>query len=337
MKVKALVFPEPNRIEVRELDLPNLGSNEILVRNFHSGVSIGTERWILTNKIHGLKYPVFPGYQSVGKVERIGKKVKTFQVGDVVFISISRVPKGFYEDFGWSTACHMSYLIAREKTKLLQWQPIKISGAFDLKEVSLLTMATVGLNGVYWMNSVKKDDLVLVIGQGLIGQMAAQGARLRGAGKVIAADYVDRRVELSTKYSAHVAINPRSADLLDLVKKVRKKGMDVVIESTGIAQNINDSTRFVRYGGRMVLLGTYHGVSEIELSNIHRKRLTLYTPNYYTRAEQMRALRLVKKKKLRIAQLITHEIKVDDAPCIYNKILHDPSGLLAVVINWEQT
>ena len=75
MKVRMVVFPEPNRAEMREGELPALQEDEILVKVLYSGVSVGTERWILTNKIEGTKYPLVPGYQNVGIVEEVGNKV----------------------------------------------------------------------------------------------------------------------------------------------------------------------------------------------------------------------------------------------------------------------
>ena len=50
MKAKGVVFTAPESVEVWDLDIPEPGPEEVLVRVTHSGISMGTEGWILKNK-----------------------------------------------------------------------------------------------------------------------------------------------------------------------------------------------------------------------------------------------------------------------------------------------
>lgn len=335
IKAKAVVFPEPNKAEIREITLPEVEDDDILVKMEYSGVSVGTERWILTSTIPGLKYPLVPGYQNIGTVQEVGKKVTSFKTGDKVFLGYSRLPDGLSAGSG----AHMSYgVYAQNREGIgIRQNAIKITDDFIPQEVALLTLATVGYNGANWKDVVSKGDLVVVIGQGMIGQMASQNARARGARKVITSDFFDKRVELSGKYSADIAVNSKKTDLLELVKKEDPKGADVVIESVGIGKNISEAAKLVkRFTGKLMLLGTYWGMTPVNWREIHGPRITIYTTDYYFREEQLAALKLLKEKKLKIKPLITHEFNYKEAPKIYEMMLNDPSEMLGVVIDWRE-
>ena len=85
MKTTAVVFPEANRFELRELTLREPGPADIVVRTLLSAISPGTERWCLRGLHLGSTFPCVPGYHRIGLVEAKGKDVTAFEVGDVVY------------------------------------------------------------------------------------------------------------------------------------------------------------------------------------------------------------------------------------------------------------
>jgi 2-desacetyl-2-hydroxyethyl bacteriochlorophyllide A dehydrogenase len=91
LKAKGVVFTAPERVEVLEVEVPEPTPNDVVIRVLYSGISIGTERWILTNKYKGVSYPLVSGYQFCGIVEEIGSNVTTLRKGDVVFARHSRI------------------------------------------------------------------------------------------------------------------------------------------------------------------------------------------------------------------------------------------------------
>jgi len=90
MKTLALVFPETNRYEVRELTLDEPGPDDIVVHTVVTAVSPGTERWILRGKHIGTRFPCVPGYHRIGVVEVCGERVQGFAPGDYVYGSGNR-------------------------------------------------------------------------------------------------------------------------------------------------------------------------------------------------------------------------------------------------------
>ena len=62
MQVKALICDEKQNFSIQDVELKDLDSGEVLVRNVFSGVSIGTEFALIRNKISWGPYPICRGY-----------------------------------------------------------------------------------------------------------------------------------------------------------------------------------------------------------------------------------------------------------------------------------
>lgn len=125
------------------MDLPEVGPTDVGVRTVFSGISQGTERWLLTNRYRWTggvaQYPHFPGYQAAGVVDRVGSDVKDLHVGDHAFVQgtsfIGPTP-------GYGLASHSGYLVA-PRTEITRLEP-----SVELGAASLLRMAGVGRHGV---------------------------------------------------------------------------------------------------------------------------------------------------------------------------------------------
>ena len=210
-RLRAIVFPEPNKVEIQEFALPELRASELLVKTEYSGVSQGTELWALTAKRPELGFPTVPGYQGVGTVEAVGAGVTKFAPGQRVMFIKSRAPEGTTPTW---MGTHVSHGFVDEGAA------IPLPDGADAIAAVLSALPAVSLRG-HKMIDIKIGDLVVVTGQGLIGQGSAQLAKLRGA-IVVAADANAGRLALSQKYSADVVVNVREESLADVVKKLRE-------------------------------------------------------------------------------------------------------------------
>src|SRR5215813_947964 len=118
MKTESVVFPEPKRVEIWQMELPDPGPDQVLVRTIYSGVSQGTERWALTGKYghydrdFSAYYPCSPGYQAAGVVEVVGQDVTDLGVGDHVFLPGTRFTDPSHKYPGPCAASHSSHLVA---------------------------------------------------------------------------------------------------------------------------------------------------------------------------------------------------------------------------------
>src|SRR5258707_13232925 len=92
MKARQVVILEPGRVGVREVELPNPASNQILVATEASAVSAGTElavytgshQWLKDPNLPDWKFPFRPGYSAAGKVIAVGSEIRDWRAGDPV-------------------------------------------------------------------------------------------------------------------------------------------------------------------------------------------------------------------------------------------------------------
>ncbi len=99
-------------------------------------------------------------------------------------------------------------------------------------------------------------EAAVVIGCGAIGLSAVQGARMSGAGRIIALDFDDKKLEIATAVGATDVINPKSSDALGIVKDLTSdRGGDVIYECAGSERAFQESVKLCRAGGQVVWLG----------------------------------------------------------------------------------
>lgn len=324
-RARAVVFPSPRRAEVREIILPDLGAGEIRVRSLYSGVSPGTERVILTDR-HPYPniFPCVPGYQSIGVVEEVGVAVSQVNPGDRVLVRSSRLPEGLNGYWGG----HLSHSVTPAASV------VRVPESLNPREGALFVLPCVGLHGVNTVG-VKAGDLVVVLGQGLIGQMVSQVCRLRGA-FVVAADVNDLRVELSSKYSADVAVNSRTVDIESVVRSYRPDGADVVFEAIGSTQLVNQCVSLLRPKGRLSLTGYHPGDLSFLFSAACGKEITIHFHQDIGGDDvKLAAVKLLLGGHIRLGTLITHTFESARAADAYELLLSEPKNALGIVIDWS--
>jgi S-(hydroxymethyl)glutathione dehydrogenase/alcohol dehydrogenase len=104
--------------------------------------------------------------------------------------------------------------------------------------------------------SIDYGSAVMVIGCGAVGLSAVQGARLAGAGEIIAVDLDDKKLALAEAVGATSRINAGHEDVVAVAKsKTGGRGVDVVLEAAGSPTGFGLSVEVVRPGGEVIWLG----------------------------------------------------------------------------------
>jgi len=124
----------------------------------------------------------------------------------------------------------------------------KLSHATPWQSALCYDPAQFALGGVRDGN-VLPGDFVAVFGLGAIGQLAVQMCKKIGA-NVVAIDPIDNRRIIALAYGADYSLDPMNGDTgLELKKLSGKKGMDVIIETSGSKDALQQSLRGLAYGG----------------------------------------------------------------------------------------
>jgi 2-desacetyl-2-hydroxyethyl bacteriochlorophyllide A dehydrogenase len=333
MKAPAVVFPGPNHVEIREMEVPDPGPGQVGIRTVWSGVSQGTERWALTGRYghwdrdYAATYPCSPGYQAAGFVDAVGADVADLDVGDHVFTMGTHFVDPDHKYPGPCQASHAGYLVA---DRSLVW---RVDQSVDLAGASLFHMAGVSRHGVR-LTKVQPGDLVVVIGLGMIGQMSAQAARRVGA-RVIATDLIPLRVGLAAEHSADRVVDANAEDLEEVVREEAPEGADVVIDTTGDHRIFDRCLALIHREGRITMQGYYPEPISIDFHPTHMQRPSVVFPCGWDDefnedlADDMSAGRIA------IEPLITHRIAYRDVAEAYELVLEHPERSLGMVLAWD--
>lgn len=330
MKGQRVIWPDRAKVDIEEFDLSAIKDDEVLVATECTLISPGTERAFLLSLPNAKGgYPSRPGYSNIGKVVEIGKNVSGYVVGDRVA----------------STQGHTSHFVT-SPSRLLK---VEASGA-PAEEMVFFNLGAIALQGVRKAR-IELGEPTLVLGQGLIGLLALQLAKLSGAVPVIAADLTDSRLELSKSIGADRTLNPEDTDFSKrLGDATMGKGPTVVIEATGHPDAISTALAVAGWGARLVLLASTRGETPSVnfYRDVHKKGLILYgahnsirprqesSPNFWTSEDDSRLmLSLIAQKRFIVAPLISHRVPGHDAPKAYQLLMEWNPGLLGVVLQWN--
>ena len=241
MKGKRVVWPQRGQVKIEEFDLPTVGENQVLVKTDVSLISPGTERAFLLGLPNAVgSYPQRPGYSNVGEVIDIGAGVTDIAVGDKVA----------------SSAGHSSHVLLSANNAF------KVANGFAEEAAVFFNLCAISLQGVRKAR-IELGEPVAVMGQGLIGLLALQLARLNGAFPVIAVDVAENRLKLALECGADFALNPKDAAFEDKLADITKgEGPSVVIEATGSPEPVNTAFKLAGWRGRVILLASTRGETE---------------------------------------------------------------------------
>src|SRR5437763_9344763 len=127
----------------------------------------------------------------------------------------------------------------------------------DMKVAALIGCGVLTGTGAA-MNRAKsnKGDSVAVIGCGGVGLNVIQGARIKGAGEIIAIDMNETKLALAKQFGATTTVNAAEVNPVSAVMNLTgERGADVAFEVIGLAATIEQAVRMSRRGGETVLVG----------------------------------------------------------------------------------
>lgn len=328
MKSETVVFPERNKITLEELDLPEIGPEDVLVEIEYSSISVGTERHCLSGEIRfavgGMVFPFTTGYQAAGVIREAGSGVQDVQPGDRVFSDRGKPAPGWKGKW-WGG--HSRYHVSDYR------KVIKLPESVSTRAASALLLAQVGYNGGM-KPKVSEGCPTIVIGDGLVGQYAGQVLKYRGA-HVILSGHHDYRLDKAGMYGADEVVNSSSTDFFAWVRDRYPDGIPIAVETAGKKELIRKAAEVLERHGQLVVLGYYP--EEECLMDIHWVRAgetTVYFPNGTERGRMVQTLDMLEKGIMKTEELITHEFMQTQAVEAFGMLLDSSQEFLGVVIKW---
>jgi len=265
--MKALVFEQPRQAVVRDLDVPTIAADEVLVRSRNVGICHSDFELYEGRYIIPVDYPIIPGHEWSGEVAEVGASVGSLKAGDRV-VGECVVNNGD-DHFGFSiSGANAEYFVA--KASWLHRIPQELSfshGAF-VEPFSVAYNATVAAGGI------DASDAVAVIGGGPIGLLCTMAAATMGASATLVEPQAHRRA-LGLEVGARQAIDPAAGDVAEQAAELTNgRGFDVVIEAAGVPAAMASAFPLAGLGGRMVFVGIdIGGSANVQLGLIQSKAL----------------------------------------------------------------
>ena len=133
-----------------------------------------------------------------------------------------------------------------------------------------------------------------------------QVAKLEGC-QIIAIDLHDHRLKLSEKYGADALINAGKEDPVKRVNEITGRGSDIVIETAGRVQTVEQTPLLVRKAGTVALIGESKGFLDLGKADEG-----VFFTSYISPIEYPMAIDLISKKILDVKALVTHKFKLVD-------------------------
>ncbi len=324
----------PPGVELESFEVPAPADHQVLVRHTHTQVSAGSESNFLRfgPKSYGLPDGLPQaniGYMAVGRIVAVGRAVEGYAVGD-------RVTTG---------SPHADYALV-DVTPTAAIDPVP--DAVSDEVAGFASLGDVALHGVR-RAALQIDQSVAIFGMGIVGQLVLQLARISGAHPLIAIDLVDERLAQAKENGATHTINAGREDVVEQIKAITNGvGAEAVFHCAQAASILQATLECAADRGTVVLTGSPPGTATIRLKEeLLRKELVL-TGTYesgmnqshpywrWTRQRNRRAcLRLLASGQLRLDNLLTHIVPVEQAPGIYDMILRGGAGWLGIVLKWS--
>ncbi|SHO66824.1 L-iditol 2-dehydrogenase [Pseudoxanthobacter soli DSM 19599] len=306
--MKALIFEAPDRPVVRDVPMPEIDENEVLLTMKAVGICHSDYELLAGRYIIPISYPVTPGHEWCGEVVEVGRAVTGFKPGDrVVGECVVRLPDRLHH-FGFSLdGADREYFTARP-----EWLH-KLPDAIDDRKASLIEPFTCGYYAVMRSGGTNAAETVVVSGGGTIGLVSAAAAIGMGA-RVIVVDPIAHRRTTALALGAAEAIDPVAEDVtarvMDLTGGV---GADLVVEASGHDASLGSVFDLAREEGRVSMVGINIGRKVAShLGNIQMRNLTVKgcigSPGVWPAA-----IRFLERTGLDLSPIQTHSFPLAEA------------------------
>ncbi|MDZ4831484.1 MAG: NAD(P)-dependent alcohol dehydrogenase [Phycisphaerae bacterium] len=271
--MKAFVMREIGKVGIIDKPIPRPGPNDAILRT--------TAALICTSDTHTVAGAIGPrtditlGHEAVGVVHELGDAVAAagrFKVGQRVAVNAitpcyhcDNCQRGYSSQCGgmlggWKFANVKDGSMAEYfhvNDALANLAPIP-DGLTDEQAAYCCDMLSTGFIGAEHGN-IPLGGTVAVFGQGPVGLMATVGARLLGAGFVIAVETMPNRIAMAKRYGADAIVDFAKEDPVEAIKRLTGgEGVDTAIEALGAANTFAACISVTRPGGTISNIG-YHG------------------------------------------------------------------------------
>ncbi len=282
----------PGKLTIEDVDVDVPGPREVLVQTKAAGVCHSDHHYL--TGAYDTPLPTVMGHESAGVVEAVGDQVTYVSPGDHVITSLSvfcghcafclsgrmalcphldtiRPPGTAPRLSQQGETIHQYADVSSFAEQLLvhEHAVVKIAPEMPLPQAALIGCAvTTGLGAVFRTAQVRPGETVAVIGCGGVGLNALQGARIAGAGRIIAIDVVSSKLEMAKRFGATDTIDASTTDPVGELLELTDGGVDHAFDAIGRPSTPGQAFAMLRPGGTATVIGMIPLGAMIELPGV---------------------------------------------------------------------
>jgi S-(hydroxymethyl)glutathione dehydrogenase/alcohol dehydrogenase len=350
-------------LEIEEVRIDDPGPGEVRIETAASGICHSD----LTVIEGGLPVPLpcVLGHEPAGVVEAVGAGVVDFAPGDHVIGCITswcgvckfctsgrpylcltqyagRAPgaKARLSDGNGNPLTQLANLSSfAEKMLCPERSLVKIRDDMPLDRAALIGCGvTTGLGAALNTVDIPAGASVVIVGCGGVGLSALQGARIGGAGRIIAVDAQPWKFELARKFGATACVDAGDGDPVAAVHALTDGGADFVFECIGLVPTVQQAVAMTGRGGTTVLVGVVPITKTVQISAadlvLQEKKITgSYMGSNRFRFDMPKYVEFYLDGRLYLDEMISSRIPLDDVNSAFDKMRKGEAARQVIVFD----
>jgi len=335
--MKACKIIRKRKVKIFETPIPHLKDNDVLIKVKAAGIC-GTDVHIFKGDYFS-SYPIIPGHEFSGVIEKVGGGVTRFKAGE----NVTADPNNFCENCFFCNQNLQNHCERFEATGVTyngafaEYVAVPESSVFKIGDISFEKAAfTEPLACVVYGEQRIKIEIgadVLIFGAGPIGLLHLQLSKHNGASTVTVVDLNGDRLKLAKKMGADNIVHA-DRNMEEKLFSISKRGFQVVIDATGVKEVIENSIKYVRNDGYLLLFGVCGMKEKIELKPYEIfKRDIKIVGSFALRKTFQNAINLLKNNVINVEPLIGDRISLDEVPDTLKKMSMGRANMKVLIIS----
>ena len=334
--MKAIVIPNPNEIEIREVPMPQVKEGEALLKVRYVGIC-GADVASFTGNQPFTTYPRIPGHEFSAEIVEIPENDRGLKAGDIVTCNPYFNCGGCYScERGFVNCCTDNQTMGVQRDGAfceyisMPVERIYEGNGLSAEELALIEPFSISQHAISRC-TIKENDNVLVIGAGPIGLFALLAAKAK-CKNVVVADILDNRLELAKEYGAAAVVNTKKQSLEEFTNEFTDgRGFDVCIEACGAPETFLGCIDSCAFAGNIVLIGNGKRETSFVHSILLKKELNVYGSRNALKDDFINNIDLVASKECDVMKMVSRVYDMADALDAF-KALANNDGTLAKIL-----
>ena len=341
--MKALLLSEPGKLDIADLPVPEAGDEDLLVRVRACG--------ICGSDVHGYDGssgrripPLVMGHEAAGVVERAGAGVRDFRPGDrVTFDSTVYCGRCDFCRRGEVNLCDNRMVLGvscgdyRRHGAFAEYVAVPARIACHLPDnipfehAAVIEALSVAVHAV-GRKPPAADDVVLVVGCGMIGLLVVQVLRARGVRRIVALDIDSARRTLAEQVGAWRTLDASDPDVLASIRALGGgRGADLALEAVGRTETVQMAIRGVRKGGTVTIIGNLSPRIEVPLQEVVTREISLLG-SCASSGEYPACIDLMASGAVDVSPLISVTAPLEEGPDWFARLHRGGEPLMKVIL-----